>query len=277
MKPWMRITLWVIFGLGCFTLLSLAYNAQGEKVLKSPEIAIHVNGEHPLLTEDELLTRLKRNGYLFNGQSQEELKLHQIETFIKQMSEVRHVDVFAQVGDRWSIDIETRQPIARIYNKYGESFYLDSDGEIMSASPQHCARVVVITGEISDRKNSVSVTEIINNNSLKTIRKLDNLYRISNYVCNDPFLQSLIGQIHVQKSGDLVLIPMVGEQVIVFGTASTDKEVKEKFDKLKVFYKEGIPYEGWDTYELINLKFTHQVVCRNTKKDGKSTDDRTIQ
>jgi cell division protein FtsQ len=268
MKPWMKIALWIVFGSCCLTLLSLSYTTQGNKVVKEPTILIHVNGEHPLLTEDELLDRLKRKGLLFNGQTQNELKIHEVEFAIKSMAEVREVNVFSQVGDQWSIEVETRKPIARIFNKYNENYYLDADGHIMPYSPQHCARVVVITGEILDRKNSVSVNEIINNNSLKTIRKLDNLYRISSYVCNDPFLQSLIGQIHVQKSGDLVLIPLVGSQVIVFGAASSDKEVKNKFEKLKVFYREGIPFEGWDTYELINLKFTHQVVCRNTKKDG---------
>jgi len=79
-------------------------------------------------------------------------------------------------------------------------------------------------------------------------------------------LQSLIGQIHRKHNGDFVLIPQVGGQKIVFGTAFSDLEVEEKFRKLKVFYKEAIPYEGWNTYEEISLKYNKQIVCKKKKK-----------
>ena len=33
------------------------------------------------------------------------------------------------------------------------------------------------------------------------------------------------------------------------------------FYRLKVFYKEAIPYEGWNQYDEINLKYKKQIVC----------------
>jgi cell division protein FtsQ len=78
-------------------------------------------------------------------------------------------------------------------------------------------------------------------------------------------MQSLIGQIHLKKDGDFVLIPLVGGQKIIFGSAFTDEEVREKFKKLKIFYKEAIPYEGWDKYEEISLKYKKQIVCRTVE------------
>jgi cell division protein FtsQ len=41
--------------------------------------------------------------------------------------------------------------------------------------------------------------------------------------------------------------------------------VREKFEKLKIFYREAIPYEGWDKYEEINLKFKRQIVCKKSE------------
>jgi cell division protein FtsQ len=158
-----------------------------------------------------------------------------------------------------------RKPIARIYNQYDENYYLDEDGVIMRPSSSHTARVVVVTGFIPDKINAPSVAEIINNDTLKSIQKLDDVYRISNYVCNDPLLQSLIGQIHLKKDGNFVLIPLVGRQKIVFGSAYSDEEVKLKMNKLKIFYKEGMPYEGWNKYDLINLKYKKQIVCRKAE------------
>jgi cell division protein FtsQ len=262
MKKWIQLSIWVIGTIAVFTLLSLAGKNQRDKPLGKPTIDLHVNGEHALLTEDELMERLKRGGYLFIGQTKENLHIHEMERFIKKMSEVKDVKVYSLVGDAWGIDVQIRRPIARIYNIFNESFYLDEDGCVMQTSVHHSARVVAINGFIKDRQHSPSVNEIINNNSLKSNRKLDDLYIISKYVCNDPILQSLIGQIHVLKNGELLLVPLIGDQVILFGAVTTESDVKKKFDKLKIFYKEALPYEGWNKYESINLKFSNQIVCR---------------
>jgi cell division protein FtsQ len=68
-------------------------------------------------------------------------------------------------------------------------------------------------------------------------------------------------QIYVDENGELLLIPRVGDQKIVFG--KTDNIIK-KFDKLSLFYRKGIVGNGWKKYSTINLKFKNQIVC--TKK-----------
>ncbi len=265
MKKWLKRGLWIAFAIAVIVLMRMTQSAQAETVLEEPEVLIHVNGENAFLTEDELKLRLKRNGFTFNGQAQKDLKVSVVENYIRKMTEVKDVKVYTKLGSKWKIEVTVRKPIARIYNKYDETFYLDEDGFVMNSSSLHTARVVVVTGYIKDRISSVSVPEIINNDTLKSIRNLDDVYRISNYVCNDPLMQSLIGQIHLKKNGDFVLIPLVGGQKIIFGTAKTDKEVKDKFKKLKIFYQEGIPYEGWDKYEEISLKYDNQIVCKTVE------------
>jgi cell division protein FtsQ len=228
--------------------------------MDKPKIVIHVKGEDAFLTEDELYDRLKRKGLIFEGQTHKTLKATLIERYISAMSEVKDVRVFTRIGSAWTIEVTVRKPIARIYNQFHETFYLDEDGIVVQTSGLHTARVVVVTGLIPDRITSIPVKEIINNDSLKSIRKLDDVYRISNYVCNDPELQALIGQIHLKKNGDFVLIPLVGDQLIVFGSAFSDREVRDKFEKLKIFYTKGLPYEGWEKYSEINLKYGGQIV-----------------
>ena len=260
MRIWIKRIVWVLFFVGVIVLMFRSCDVHNERIMDKPEIIIHVNGEDAFLTEDELYDRLKRKGYIFEGQNHKTLNAAKIERYISSMSEIKDVRVFTRIGKHWTIEVTVRKPIARIYNKYNETFYLDEDGIVVRASGLHTARVVVVTGLIPDRITSIPVKEIINNDSLKSIRKLDDVYRISNYVCNDPELQALIGQIHLKKNGDFVLIPLVGDHLIVFGSAFTDKEVRDKFEKLKIFYTEGLPYEGWDKYSEINLKYGGQIV-----------------
>ena len=132
----------------------------------------------------------------------------------------------------------------------------------MGRSSLHTAHVLVFSGSITENMEKASVKEIINNDSLKSIRKIDDIYRISDYVCNDPLLHVLIGQVYLEKNGDFILTPLVGDQIIIFGSANTDEEVKDKFERLKIFYKEAMPYVGWDKYKEITVKYEGQIVGR---------------
>ena len=270
MRIWIKRIVWVLFFVGVILLMVRSCNVHSTRSMDKPKIVIHVKGEDAFLTEDELYDRLKRKGLIYEGQTHTTLKASVIERYISAMSEIKDVRVFTRIGSSWTIEVTVRKPIARIYNQYHETFYLDEDGIVVQTSGLHTARVVVVTGLIPDRITSIPVKEIINNDSLKSIRKLDDVYRISNYVCNDPELQALIGQIHLKKNGDFVLIPLVGDQLIVFGSAFSDREVRDKFEKLKIFYTKGLPYEGWEKYSEINLKYGGQIVgkIKEGYKDG---------
>jgi cell division protein FtsQ len=264
MKKWLVRSLWIAFAVGVIVLMGFTKVAQQELVMNEPRIVIHIQGENAFLTEDELKVQLKNKGLILENQKWEEINIGAIEAYISSISVVKSVKVFTEIGNKWSIDVVIRKPIAHVFNKFNENYYLDAEGHTM-VSTLHTARVVVVTGEIPDRKDSKPIQEIINNQALKSIQKLDDVYRISTYVCNDPLLSAQIGQIHCEKNGDFVLIPQVGRQKIIFGSANSMEEVEAKFRKLKIFYKEGIPYEGWNKYEEINLKFNKQIVCKRAK------------
>lgn len=267
MRKWLKIAAWVIFAVLVIVGMSMSSSFQNDLVSEKPSIFIHVEGENAFLTENEVYTRLTRNNLVYPGQKIEKINVKAIEEYLKSMSEIKTCKVYQNLGKSWNIDIEIRKPIARIFNLSGDSYYLDDLGHTMAISPLYTARVVVVTGNIPDSKHSIPVDKIINNDTLKTKYFLDDIYRISNYVCNDPLLSAQIGQIHREKNGDFVLIPQVGSHTIIFGSAFSDAEVEEKFKKLKVFYDEGLPFEGWNKYDIINLKYKKQIVCKKIKEE----------
>jgi cell division protein FtsQ len=262
MKKWLKIAFWVVLIGGVFFSLEYAKRQKNERVLNTPKIVVHVEEEHSFMTEDELLGKLRTNHLIYDSQKFNQLNVAKIEKFILNMSEVKEVKTFISMDGSLNIDLTLREPIAHVFNKFGENFYIDKEGFMIRGNHLHSARVLVITGDIADKISSPSINEIINNDSLKTIYTIDNLYQISKYVCNDPLLKPLIGQIHRKSNGDYVLIPLVGGQKIIFGSARNEEEITEKFKKLKIFYKEAIPYEGWNKYEEISLKYDKQIVCK---------------
>ena len=266
MKLWLKITLLSLLSLGILVLWVVGLSMEHSRPLKTPSIIVHVDGADAFLNEKELYNRIISNRWFTPNQSSESLKILTLEKEIRTMEEVKAVRVFKLIGGNWKIEVWLRKPIARIFKSNGTSYYLDTDGATISKTNLHTAKVLVFSGEINEPIQHQNALEIINNDSLKNIRKLGEIYRISNYVCNDPMFHALIGQVYLEKNGDFVLIPMVGDLKIIFGSAYSNKQVNDKFTRLKIFYKEGLPYEGWDKYSEINLKYDGQIVCRKRNK-----------
>jgi cell division protein FtsQ len=262
MKKVIKIIFWVLFAVGLILIVFFASKENNNAVAKKPDISIHVEGENAFLTESELLNRLILKRLYQKNMKVNVVNVKKIEAAIIKMEEVKNVRVYKNIGNSWNIDVELRNPIARIFTLSQKAYYLDDEGFTMGRSSLHTAHVLVFSGFITENMEKASVKEIINNDSLKSIRKLDDIYRISNYVCKDSLLNALIGQVYLEKNGDFILIPLVGKQTILFGSANSDEVVADKFNRLKVFYKEGMPHEGWEKYNTIIVKYEGQIVCR---------------
>lgn len=267
MKKWMKISIFILVSAIVVTILFFANEYQNKTIIQNPEINIIVKGENAFLTKKELYQRLKRKGLIYTGQKVEELQVNKIEHFVKKMTEVLDAKVYRGLGKAWNIDVEIRRPIARIFNKHGQSFYLDELGHTISPSYLYTARVVVVTGDIRDKKSSMTVSKLNSNSKYIPNYELDDIYRLSHYIVNNNFFNHQIGQIHLERPGKYILIPRVGGQKIIFGSAYSNEEVKVKFRKLADFYKEGLPYEGWNAYNCINLSFENQVVCSKIEEE----------
>ena len=262
MKKVFKIIFWVLFAVGLILIVFFASKENNNTVAKKPDISIHVEGENAFLTESELLDRLIYKRLYQKNMKVNFVNVKKIEAAIIKMEEVKKVRVYKNIGNSWNIDVELRNPIARIFTLSQKAYYLDDEGFTMGRSTLHTAHVLVFSGFITEIMERTSVKEIIKNDSLKSIRKLDDIYRISNYVCKDSLMNALIGQVYLEKNGDFILIPLVGKQTILFGSANSDEVVADKFNRLKVFFKEGMPHEGWEKYNTIIVKYEGQIVCR---------------
>jgi cell division protein FtsQ len=262
MKIWLIRIFWLLIAVGVVIVFYFSNVSAQKTHLNIPKVAIHADDENAFLTKQELLDRLKIRRLFDRKMEAKDLKIHTIERAIAGMAEVKEVEVFKHLGSNWEIKLALRKPIARIFNSKGQSYYLDQDGFMMNRSALHTARVLVFSGHIHDAYNPRVHCDFINNSNLKSSQKIGQIYRISNYVCNDPLMHQLIGQVYLESDGDFILIPLLGEQQIVFGPARSTKEVSDKFERLTHFYKEALPREGWNKYKEISVKYEGQIVCR---------------
>src|SRR5690554_2755415 len=121
------------------------------------------------------------------------------------MNEVLTADVYTNLDDQWHIDVKTRRPIARVIANGVDDFYIDNEFQLMRLSPYAKPKILAFTGLEQLISVEMGYDEIINNDSLKTKSKMDQIYRISNYVCNDAFIMRKLYRVITQKKAVLVL------------------------------------------------------------------------
>ncbi|MEM1215820.1 MAG: hypothetical protein AAGJ82_09060 [Bacteroidota bacterium] len=179
-----------------------------------------------------------------------EVNMERLERVLEEHPFVGQAEAYMDAKNTIHIELVQREPLLRVMDNNGLNYYLDSEGYEMPPSPHYAARLRVATGNIPPPEEGFLDND---NHLLNQVFRLDQLLRA------DPFLDALIEQIYVNKRGELVLSPKIGRQTIQFGRFT---QAEDKLKRLKVFYREGLPYKGWQAYRSFDLRYNGQVVCK---------------
>ena len=172
---------------------------------------------------------------------------------------VESVGVYRAQNGTICIDIESRKPILRVINKYGQGYYVDKKGIIFPLSSHFSARVLVANGDILEQgyqNKALHIDSMYSKFAAKRLT-LQELLVLAKFIDSDEFLKAQIEQIFVEGK-EYEMIPKVGSHTIIFGTI--DNYVN-KFFNLKAIYYKGFSNLGWQKYKAVNLKFDNQVIC----------------
>ena len=177
------------------------------------------------------------------------LNVSHIEKILNQDPFIENAQVFITALNDVNITVQQREPICRIIDNAGGNYYLDKTGVKMPLSKHFSARVPIVTGSIT----------VYDPGFLKKANVLRDVFYLVLTLENDDFFRPLVQQINVDAGGEFTLIPVLGDQKIRIGDGS---DIEDKMNRLKIFYKEALPYEGWNTYATISVKFKGQIVCK---------------
>jgi cell division protein FtsQ len=253
MKRVRDASIWLVLIAGIAALLFFSVLRKANSKVKTLVINIEgVNGQDQLISEKEIKNILQLvAGKTINKSNIKTLNLRKLEAKLNKDKRVERADLYYDSKDRLHVHILQRNPLMRISENNGPDYYLDHDGHQIPATSGSAVRVPVVTG--------LRDTFVLKNLSSEHPSKLKDIFNIMKYVSKDVFLSGLIEQIHVEQDsiGDIVLIPKLGREKIIFGDAS---DMTSKFNNLKIFYKDGMPKLEWCRYKTINLKYANQVV-----------------
>lgn len=246
-----RNWLWIFLGL--FTLIGMGVSEYA--FLNEAQVGIKVNiediNDHYFITEKEIQAMIRQVQEADSGRTAiRQFDLRVFEEKLRENPFVRDVQVSRDLKGNLIFEIEQDKPIARIMTPYGRGGYITSEYKVLPLSKNYSARTVVLSG--------VGADSLFSENYLRS-KPGQQIMRFVEYINDDEFWQAQLTQLDFERDMDITIIPQVGRQKIIFGTAEA---FEQKLEKLTIFYERIIPKKGWTAYSTVNLKYDKQIVCR---------------
>ena len=257
--------MWSILIIGLFITMGFVNKQQAALCCSRLTVNVSQDGDVDFIDKDDIKQLLKDRGDSIVGQPKSTINIPELENVLNSHADIANAEVSMSIDGEVKINVKQRKPVIRVINSNGDSYYLDEQGKLMPLSDKYTAKVLVVNGNILEpfaSRYKYSVTDISKDSLLSATSMLGELFAMANYINADEFWKSQVHQIYINDEKDMEIVPMVGNQKIIFGDTTA---MDEKFKKLLTFYQQGLNTTGWwDKYSTINLKFKNQIVC--TKK-----------
>ncbi|HMU09247.1 MAG TPA: hypothetical protein PKC54_04530 [Ferruginibacter sp.] len=257
---------WILLGAGSVVLLVAAMQRKDAKHCREIKIDIQGADINLFVDETDILNSIKaieQDNPV--GKPVGSFNLKKLETALEKNIWVKAAELFFDNNEVLRVNVQEREPVARVFTKGGNTFYIDEELTMLPLSEKFSARLPVFTGFPSDTK-ALSKTD----SSL-----LGDIKNISLGIQKDSFCMALIDQVDITAARQFDMMPKIGNQLILFGDGT---DVDEKLNKLQLFYKQVMSKAGWNDYSVINVQYKNQVVARKRGAEDVAADaQRTLQ
>jgi cell division protein FtsQ len=255
--------LWCFIAGGALVVLGFVNGRQQTLKCKTVNIEINEDVPHEFINEQEVRELISKKGSPA-GKPLASINTSLLEKIILSNPFVRRAEVYSTVDGELNVKVWQRDPVLRVINMHDEQFYIDKDGEFMPVSDNYTTPVIVANGYIFNSYSEMKIDQRseVPNDSAAIPRIINQVYALVQFISADSFLTANTEQVYVNEQQELEIIPRIGQHKIIFGDTT---DMAGKFNRLMVFYKEGLSKTGWNNYSTINLKYRGQVVCTKIK------------
>lgn len=235
--------------LALFVAATLAFTSLEYKNATCRSIEIeYEKGEVIRVDKDDLVKLVTKADENVLGKKFNQINTELIEAEVEKHDAILKAEVYeivttadsARYKGVLAVKVKHRKPVVRIIAA-DENYYLDEFGGKIPISKNYTANVLVSTGNIDEKYAKEQLLPCIL------------------YIENDEFWEAQIEQVHIEKNGDVVLIPLVGDHFVELGTLDN---YEEKLRNMKIFYKDVLANDNWNKYKSVSLKYKNQVVAK---------------
>ena len=225
--------------------LNITAGVSAERKCTGLRIAVNDTASLKFVTATELARELGTLPADARGMKILDIDTDSIERFLESIDKIENVNAIRLTDGAVLVTVNPLHPVARVFDG-DKSYYINRNGKRISASARYHIDVPVIQGHFTD---SLFPPE-------KIVPLLD-------YITADSLWNSLVSMVKVDRSNDVILVPIIRGQVINFGSPDN---FKNKFNRLERMYAEVMPVKGWSYYDTISVKWDGQIVATRRHK-----------
>lgn len=243
---------WAIYPIVAAVIVALlmAANAYHQNLaLSGVEVKVSVGGEHPFIDDAGIIGAIAEEGdTALIGKRLDRGQLLVLENKLKESPFVLYAELYKNFQGVLTAEVALRQPMARLINNEADYIYLDVNGVKFPDTELHTAHSLLVRGDFDETVSDTFACSTVSD-----------AIPVMQFIHADPFWNAQISDVIIRQSGELLLLPQVGNLEIEFGYPV---RIEEKFALLQDFYRQAIPKVGWNYYKSVSLKFRGQVVAK---------------
>lgn len=167
-----------------------------------------------------------------------------LEQHLNTINNFEHAEVLITSSGRLQVRVIPMIPEARIFTPT-ETYYINKDGKRLDAHPEYYADLPLVHGNFSRRMPA------------------SNVLPVTRYIRGDDLLRNLITMVDYRDPRNILLVPRIHGHIINLGDTS---RLADKFSRLKLFYRQVLPHQGWEKYDTISVKYRGQIVATRADK-----------
>lgn len=246
MKKWIvnsLLILSLVTVLGYLVIASGWFKPSYEDTL-CENLRISIHARYKLMTVEEIVLLLEKKNVNPQNKYYDQIREAEIEEVLTAHPFVKSVECYRLPNvSTMQLDIELREPVFVVGGL--ESYYVDSEKEILPLSVQTAAYLPVLSGTVTKQM------------------AVGQLFDLMQFIGKDSFWSSQIEQVFVRNDLKIELITRVGDAVILLGDV---KNYEEKLARVFRLYDKGFTVLGWNNYSLLDLQYEGQIVCTKVDK-----------
>lgn len=242
-----------------YLLLMPVYTAgrTRSKPCEGVKINIIDSSDYHFVTKRQLLNLVYGSNGNIAGMPVKEVSVDDIEDRIKELRELKVVEVYTSIDGLVHVYADQRDPLFRVMPDEGGDYFVDKDGILFRKRNLYTPRLHIVEGNVTVSSKMLEGISVLDTSIKRTI--LRDIYHFVRYINNDDFWSAQIDQIYVGNRDEIDLIPRVGNHMIHLGTFDN---FEGKLRNMRAFYDKVLPEVGWNKYSMINLEFKDQIVCK---------------
>lgn len=244
MKRLIQYSILLVLAIGLATGILWARGKSHDELCTSVVVEVVNADSTSFVTPKGVLNDLKSQGVKLVGKRMGDINASDLEEVLRQSPYLENADIVKCQDGRVLIRVSQLVPVLRVFDGT-ESYYVNRAGKRMMATPNYHCDVPVVQGHFS---RAYPVTRIL---------------PLVDYVEKDSLLRSLVTMYCVRDTNNIIIVPNISGHVVNIGNA---QGFENKFAKLRLFYDQVMPKRGWNTYDTISVKWSHQVVATRRVK-----------